>query len=49
MRRWLSSMREEAMKKSGFTDEQIVKIFREADKESVADVAKRHAVSEQMY
>ena len=40
-------MREEAMKKSRLTDEQIVKILREADKESVADVAKRYAVSEQ--
>ncbi len=35
------------MKKSRFSDEQIVNILREADKESVANVAKRHAVSEQ--
>ena len=47
MRRWLPSMREEAVKKSRFSDEQIVKILREADEESVAEVARRHAVSEQ--
>jgi len=35
------------MKKSRFSDEQIVKILREADKDPVADVAKRHAISEQ--
>lgn len=35
------------MKKSRFSDEQIVKILREADREPVAEVAKRHAVSEQ--
>ena len=36
-----------SMKKSRFSDEQIVKILREADREPVAEVAKRHAVSEQ--
>ena len=35
------------MKKSSFADEQIVKILREADKDPLADVAKRHAVTEQ--
>lgn len=35
------------MKKSRFSDEQIVKILRETDKDPVSEVAKRHAVSEQ--
>jgi putative transposase len=35
------------MKKSRYTDEQIVAMLRETDREPVAVVAKRHKVSEQ--
>lgn len=35
------------MKKGRYSNEQIVRILRETDKQPVAEVAKRHGVSEQ--
>ena len=43
----MASGTEEAMKKSRFSEDQMVKILRETDKSPVTQVAKKHGVSEQ--
>ena len=35
------------MRKSKFTDEQIVRILRESDEKGVAETAKHHGISDQ--